>query len=325
MRQTVGVVSSAAFLAAALCAFPGEAPAQSFPSRAISISVPTPPGGPMDTMMRAVAGKASENLGQPVVIENRTGAGGIISNQTVLNAPADGYSVAAIYLSHATNVHMVPNLPYDTLKAFTPLVMVAKGPLVLMISSNVPAKNVGELIAYAKANPDKLNLGASAIGGASHLGGELFKLMTGLKMATVPYKGTASLLPDMLTGRVHVTIDSYLQYAPHAKTGQIRMLAVSSANRFELDPTIPAIGETVKGYEALAWWGLAVAAGTPPQITERLHKEFARALEDEGVKQRIRALGIVPGGGGAAEFQAFIRSEIAKWENVVKTAGLVQK
>lgn len=302
-----------------------SASAQTYPAKPISFAIPTPPGGPMDTMMRATLSKVSEYIGQPIIVEHKTGASGIIATQSVLRAPPDGYTLAGIYLSYATNVHIYPNLPYDTLKDIQPIILVAKGPLVLIVSGNVPAKNVAELIAYAKANPGKLNLGASATGGASHLGGELFKAMAHLDMQTVPYKGTSTLLPDMLTGRVQVTVDSYLQYLPHAKTGAIRMLAVSSAERFDIDKDIPAIAETVPGYETLAWWGIAVSSNTPPDIVNRLNREFARALQDEGVKERIRSLGIMPGGGSPAEFTAFIRSEINKWEGVIKSAGLVQK
>jgi len=309
-------------LALAACSV---ANAQKYPSSPISIAVPTPPGGPMDTMMRSLAAKMTANIGQNVIIENKTGGSGIIASQTALRPPADGYSVAGIYLSHATNVHMFPKLPYDTLKDFTPVFLVAKGPLFLIVSKDVPANNVAELIAYAKAHPGKLNMGLSALGGASHLGAELFKAMTGINIQMVPYKGTASLLPDMLEGRVQVTIDSYLQYLPHAKTGAIRMLGVSSRNRVDIDPSIPAIGETVPGYEALAWWGLAVSSDTPPQIVNQLNSIAAKALEDKEVREKISALGIVPGGGTPADFSALIKSEITKWESVIKNAGLVQK
>jgi tripartite-type tricarboxylate transporter receptor subunit TctC len=309
-------------LGLATCA---AANAQNYPSSPISIAVPTPPGGPMDTMMRVLAAKMAENIGQQVIIENKTGGGGIIATQSALRTPADGYSVAGIYLSHATNVHIYPKLPYDTLKDLTPVILVAKGPLVLLVNKDVPVNSVAELIAYAKANPGKLNIGASALGGASHLGGELFKAMAGVDMQMVPYKGTTALIPDILEGRVQVTIDSYLQYLPYAKTGAIRMLGVSSANRIDVDSSIPAIAETLPGYETLAWWGLAVSSTTPADIVSRLNKEAARALENIEVKQKIGVLGIVPGGGTPAEFSMFIRSEIAKWESVIKNAGLVEK
>lgn len=321
MPKTI-VRFAALFLGLAICA---AANAQNYPSSTISIAVPTPPGGPMDTMMRVLAAKMAENIGQKVIVENKTGGGGIIASQSALRTPADGYSVAGVYLSHATNVHIYPRLPYDTLKDFTPVVLVAKGPLVLLVNKDVPVKTVAELIAYAKANPGKLNIGASALGGASHLGGELFKAMTGVDMQMVPYKGTTALIPDILDGRVQVTIDSYLQYLPHAKTGAVRMLGVSSANRIEVDPSIPTIAETVPGYEALAWWGLAVSSATPAQIVRQLNKEAARALQDKEVKQRISALGIAPEGGTPAEFSMFIQAEIAKWESVIKNAGLVEK
>ena len=299
--------------------------AQKYPSSPITIAVPTPPGGPMDTMMRVLAAKMTANIGQNVLVDNKTGGSGIIASQTALRTPADGYAVAGIYLSHATNVHMLAKVPYDTLKDFAPVVLVAKGPLFLIVNKDLPVKNVAELIAYAKANPGKLNMGLSALGGASHLGAELFKAMTGVDIQMVPYKGTASLLPDILDGRIQVTIDSYLQYLPYAKTGAIRMLGVSSANRIDVDPSIPAIGETVPGYETLAWWGLAVSSATPPQIVSQLNEMAGRALEDKGVKEKISALGIVPGGGTPADFTKLIESEIAKWESVIKNAGLVEK
>ncbi|MEJ0069819.1 MAG: tripartite tricarboxylate transporter substrate-binding protein [Pseudomonadota bacterium] len=226
--------------------------AQTYPSSRITIAVPTPAGGPMDTMMRALAMKLSENVGQPVIIDNKTGASGIIATQSVLQVPADGYSVAGVYLSHATNLHTNPRLPYDTLTSFAPVMLVAKGPNVLVVHKDVPATTVAELIAYAKAHPGKLNVGASTTGGGSHLGAELLKMMTGIDMQTVPYKGTAALIPDLITGRVEVTLDSYQQYLPFAKEGSIRMIGVSSAQRFEIDPSIPAIAETVPGYERSA-------------------------------------------------------------------------
>jgi tripartite-type tricarboxylate transporter receptor subunit TctC len=311
-----------AFCAASSLAVPAQA--QNYPTRPITIAVPTPPGGPMDTMMRAVADKMSETMGQPVIIENKTGAGGVLASSSALASP-DGYTIAGIYLSHATNIFFNPKLPYDTLKDFAPVALVAKGPLVLLVNKSVPAKNVAELITYVKARPGQLNIGASAMGGASHLGAELFKSMAGLDMPTVPYRGTAVMISDILSGRVQVTIDSYLQYVPYAQSGAIRFLAVSTPNRFENDPSIPTIAETVPGYDATAWWGLAVSSATPPAIVAKIHDGVVRALADKGVQEKIRALGISPGGGSQAEFTALIKSEIDKWGKLIKSAHLAIK
>lgn len=320
-----------AVLLLALCiswALVADATAQTSPfpaGKPITFVVPTAPGGPTDTMMRAIATKMSENVAQTIIVENKSGAGGIIAAQHVSRAPADGYTVLSVYMSHAVNLHIQPNLPYDTLAAFAPVMLVAKGPLVLVVNSKVPAKNVAELVAYGKANPGKLNFAASALGGASHLGGELFKRMSGIDMQIVPYKGTSATLPDMLAGRVDITLDSYQIYSPHAKTGAVRLIGVSSERRIDLDPNLPAVAETLPGYEAAAWYGVLVPAGTPADIVERLHREFTRALADETVRSRIKGLGFVPGGGTSSEFAAFIRSEIKKWESVVANAGLKQK
>lgn len=307
--------------------FIGNANAQapSFPSKPITFIVPNPPGGPTDTLVRTIAAKMSENLRQTIVIDNKSGAGGIIAAQFVSRAPPDGYTLGCVYLSHATNLHVRRDLPYNTLNAFRPVTLLAKGSLVLLVSSKVPAKSVAELIGYAKANPSKLNYAASGLGGASHLGGELFKALAGIDMQVVPYKGAATLIPDLITGRIDLTISGYQQYVEHIKSGAVRALGVSAAERFDAAPDLPAISNTVPGYDVSAWYGVLVPAGTPTEIVERLHREFARALADASVKLRIQSLGLAPGSMTPAAFGGFIQAEINKWGPIVVNAGLVEK
>lgn len=314
-------VSSASLAFIALSA--PQAHAQAYPSKTIRFVVPYPAGGPLDTVARLLGAKVGESVGQPVVVENKPGAGGNIGADIVAKSPADGYTILmGAVATHAINPSLYKSIPYDPIKDFAPVTQVASTPNVLVVNPGVPAKDVKELIAYAKANPGKLSFGSGSIGSAGHLAGELFKATAGVDMVHVPYKGAAPAMQDLIGGRIQLMFDNLASSLGQVKAGKVRALAVTTAKRSPLAPDLPTIAETgVPGFDISTWFGIFAPAGTPKPALDRLHAEFAKALAAADVRDRMTSMGAEPVGNTPDEFAAFVRSEGEKYSKVIRASG----
>lgn len=301
----------------------GAASAQAYPDKPIRMVVPFPAGGTTDILARAVAQKLSESLGQQMIVDNKPGAGGNIGAQEVARAAPDGYTlVMGTVGTHAINPSLYKKMPYDHVKDFAPVSLVASVPNLLVVHPSVPVNSVKELIAYVKANPGKLNFASSGNGTSIHLSGELFKTMTGVQMTHVPYKGSAPAVTDLLGGQVQLMFDNMPSALPHAKGGKLKPLAVTAAKRFPGTPDIPTIAEAgVPGYEASSWFGVLAPAGTPKEIVNKLSTEIAKALKTPEMTKRLEEQGAQAVGSTPEEFAAHIKAETAKWAKVVKESG----
>ncbi|MBB3178573.1 tripartite tricarboxylate transporter substrate binding protein [Variovorax sp. Sphag1AA] len=321
-RRTLAI---APLLCAAIATLAAIAPAQAqtFPTKPMTIVVPASPGGAIDLAARLIGQKMSESWGQPVVIDNRTGATGIIGTDFVAKSPPDGHTLALVASSHAINPLMVKKLPFDTLKSFEPVVQTHAVPLVLVVAPSFPAKNLKELIAYGKAHPGQLSFASSGSGGAPHFSGELFKSMTGIDMVHVPYKGSTLAHPDLLSGRVSLMFDTLAAVSTQVKAGKLRALAVTTSKRVAMLPDVPTMAEAgLPGYETSTWGGLLAPAGTPKPVVAKIAAETTRILALPDVKQRLMDAGVEPVGGTPEQFSAFIAQEMGKWAKVAKDAGI---
>jgi len=321
-RRTFVLATVAA--AGALSLAPLAAQAQAaFPSKPITIIVPFSAGGTTDILARVVGLHMGTDLGQPVVVDNRAGAGGNIGGQAAARAPADGYTLfMGTVGTHAINQSLYKKMPFDPIKDFAPLSRVAMVPNLLVVNPGQPYKSVKELIAYGKANPGKINFGSSGNGSSIHLSGELFKQMTGVDMQHVPYRGSAPAVSDLLGGQISVMFDNMPSAIQHVKGGKLRALAVTTAKRSPALPDVPTIAEAgVPGYEATSWFGLLAPAGTPAPIVAKLNAAILKALADPEVKKKLAEQGAESHGEKPEEFAAFIKSETAKWGKVVKESG----
>jgi tripartite-type tricarboxylate transporter receptor subunit TctC len=308
--------------AAALPALSQIACAQSYPSQQLRWVVGFPPGGGADTVTRIMARWLSERLGQPVIIENKPGAGTNISVQAVVNAPPDGYTLLFVAASAAVNMSLFENIPFNLLRDIAPVSGLIDFPLVMIVHPSIPAKTVAEFVAYAHAAPAKISMASFGAGSTSHVAGELFKSMTGVELVHVPYRGSAAALTDMISGQVQVMFDVMTSALPHIQTGALRPLAMASKTRFDGLPNVPTIGETVRGYEANSWCGVGVPRGTPPEIIERLNHDINAGLANPGVKAQLTKVATTPIVFTPAEFGAYMASEVEKWGKVVKAAGV---
>jgi tripartite-type tricarboxylate transporter receptor subunit TctC len=299
------------------------APAQTYPDKPIRLVVPFPAGGTTDILARAVGQKLGEHLGQQVVVDNKPGAGGNIGSDIVAKSAPDGYTlVMGTVGTHAINASLYKKMPYDHIKDFVPVSLVALVPNILVVHPSVPANSVKELIAYAKANPGKLNFASSGNGTSIHLSGELFKTTAGVEMTHVPYKGSAPAVTDLLGGQVQLMFDNMPSALPHVKAGKLKALGVTTAKRFPAAPDIPTIAEAgVPGYEASSWFGVLAPAGTPKEIVNKLSSEIAKILQTPEIKERLLSQGAEPVGNTPDQFAAFIKAETAKWAKVVKESG----
>lgn len=297
--------------------------AQNFPTKPMTIVVPASPGGAIDLAARLIGQKFTEAWGQPVVIDNRAGATGIIGTDLVAKSAPDGHTLALVASSHAINPSMVKKLPFDTIKSFEPVVLTHVVPLMLVVSPSVPAKSVTELVAYGKAHPGELSFASSGSGGAPHFSGELFKTMAGLDMVHVPYKGSTLAHPDLLSGRVSLMFDTVAAINTQVKAGKVRALAVTTAKRASVAPNVPTMAEAgMPGYETSTWGGLLAPAGTPKPVVAKLNAEVNRILAMPDVRQKLLDAGIEPGGGSPQQFTDFIVHEMGKWGKVAKDAGI---
>jgi tripartite-type tricarboxylate transporter receptor subunit TctC len=298
------------------------AQAGGFPDKAIRIVVPFPPGGATDAAARLVAVKMSEHWGQPVVVDNRAGAGGNVGSDLVAKAPADGYTlVMGVTGSHAINTSLYSRMPYDPVADFVAISQVAVVPNVLVVHPSVPAKNLAELVALAKKEPGKLNYASLGNGTAAHLGMEMLKAEAGVDITHVPYKGSAPAVSDLLAGQVQMMVDGLPSALPHVKAGKLRAIALTSLRRSPSLPDLPTIAESYPGFYADAWSGLFAPKGTPQPVVDKLSAEVQRILRLPEVREKLAALGAEPVGSTQAEFAAHVKKEIDKWAKVVKTSG----
>jgi tripartite-type tricarboxylate transporter receptor subunit TctC len=310
----------------ALTLVAGTALAQGWPSRPVKLMVGVPPGGPTDTVARAIAPDLSDALGQPVVVENRPGASAVIATDAVAKSAPDGYTLAFIYITHATNPALMEKLPYDTLRDFAPVSMVGWQSMVLLAHPSFPAKSVKALVDLAKARPGAIDYGASDSGSAPHLAGELFKMMASVDLTPVYYKGTAPALTDLIAGHIPLMFVSNVSALPHVKSGKLKALAVTGRTRAAVAPDIPTVAESgLSGYEVYGWYGIAAPAKTPRAVIDRLQAEVAKIARNPKMKERLAGQGLELVGNTPEEFDAFIRGEVAKWGEVLKRAGLKPK
>jgi tripartite-type tricarboxylate transporter receptor subunit TctC len=317
-RNLLRATALGAISSTALTTLARPAIAQTYPARPLRWVVPYPPGGATDIVARIVGAYLTESLGQQVVIENRPGAGNNLGTEAVVNAAPDGHTFLLVNPANAINATLYKKLSFNFLKDTIQVAGIIRVPNVMEVHPSVPAKTVAEFIAHAKANPGKINWATSGNGTSVHLSGELFKMMTGVDLLHVPYRGSAPALTDMLAGNVHVMFDNMPPSLPHIKAGKLRALGVTTAQRSSALPDVPTVGETVAGYEASAFFGLAVPKGTPAAIVDRLNRDVNAALRDPKVASRLADLGGIQIGGSSADFSKLVEGETAKWEKVIK-------
>jgi tripartite-type tricarboxylate transporter receptor subunit TctC len=300
-----------------------QAHAQAYPSKPIRFVVPYPAGGPLDTVARLLGAKVAESVKQPVVVDNKPGAGGNIGTEIVARSPADGYTILmGATATHAINPTLYKSIPYDAVKDFAPITQVAATPNILVVHPSVPASNVRELIAHAKANPGKLSFGSGSIGSAGHLAGELFDTLAGVDMVHVPYKGAAPAMQDLIGGQIQLMFDNLASSLTQVRAGKIRALAVTTARRSSFAPELPTVAESgLPGFDINTWFGVFAPAGTPREALDRLHAEFTRALAAPDVREKMLNLGAEPVGNKPEEFAAYIRAESEKYARVIKASG----
>ncbi len=310
-----------ALLAASAAA---AAQAQSWPEKPLRFIVPFPPGGSTDVVARALAEKLRDRLGQPVVVENRAGAGGTIGSDIAAKAAPDGYTLLiGTSSTHAIAPGVFSNPPYDPVRDFAPVTLVGAATVMLVTHPSVPAKSVADLIALAKADPKRLTFASSGTGGVSHLIGEYFKSRAGIEMLHVPYKGDTPMITDLIGGQVSLAFGTAVAFLPHVKKGALKALAVTSAKRSPIAPDLPTVADSgLPGFEALQWFGILMPAKTPAPIVERMNNELAVILATPEMRERFTSMGIEVSGGSAESFAQFMASEAQKWQRIAKDAGV---
>ena len=323
-RKTPLLIAPHSALGVALCVLGACAPAlaQQYPSRPVRLIVPFPPGGGNDIVGRLVAGKLGEGLGQQVVVDNRGGAGGTIGSDITAKAPPDGYTLLVNNISLAVNQTLFPKLPYDTLRDLAPISLIGRQANLLVVHASLQAKSVKELVDLARAKPGEVSYGSGGVGTASHLATEMLKLMTRTDMVHVPYKGLGPALTDLVGGRIQLIISTTASALPQIKSGKLRPLAVTTAQRTPFYPDLPTMSEAgIKGYEFSTWYGLLVPSRTPKNVIERLNAETRKALASPALKEQFGAQGLEAVSSTPQEFATYLRSEVEKWGKVVKASG----
>ena len=298
-----------------------DASAQTYPAKPVRIIVSTAAGGSADTLGRLLAQKLTAALGQSVVVENRSGSGGVVGTDVVAKSVPDGYTLLFAYHSHVINPSLYPKLPFDTVKAFAPITQVAVQAQVMNVHPTLPAKNVKELIALAKARPGQLLYGSAGSGSGGHLATEIFDSMAGIKMTHVPYKGSAPALIDVIAGQTQLMIATLITSLPHIRSGRLRAMGVTGLKRSPVLPDVPAIAETLPGYETVVSYFLLAPAGTPDEIVAKLNAESVKALKESDVVERLARDGADPVGNSPQETARYIAAEIDKWGKAVKASG----
>ncbi len=317
MRSFIALAAACAFAATAIAA-------DVYPSRPVRIVVPFPPGGPADVLARTVGDKLQATLGQPVVVDNRPGAGGNIGMELVAKAAPDGHTLALAPAGNLTvNPSLYRNVPYDVARDFAPVTVIAAVPNILVVNAQVPAKDLAELIAYAKANPGKLNFASPGPGSGAHLAGELLKSSAAIDMVHVPFSGIAPAVTAVVAGDVQVMFAGSSSAMPHVTAGKLRALGVASPKRIASAPALPTLAESgLPGFDVTSWYSIVAPAGTPPAVVERLQREIAKALDAPDVKTKLAGLGAEPVANTPSEFSAMIKVESAKWGKIVKDANI---
>jgi tripartite-type tricarboxylate transporter receptor subunit TctC len=308
--------------AVALPALSRLASAQTYPSRPVHLIVGYAPGGGTDIAARLIGQWLSERLGQPFVIENRSGAGGNIGTETAVHAPPDGYTLLLVSLANATNATLYDKLNYNFIRDIAPVAGIIRVPNVMEVNPGVPVKTVPEFISYAKANPGKVNMASAGNGSPPHVAGELFKMMAGVNMQHVPYRGGGAALADLLGGQVQVTFESTSSSIEYIRSGRLRALAVTTSTRSEALPDIPTLSDFVPGYEASSWYGIGAPKNTPADIIDKLNKEINAGLADPMIKARFADLGGMALSGSPADFGKLIAGETQKWSKVIRAANI---
>ena len=318
-----GPAGPSVLLAVLACAAAQPVFAQAYPTKPIRAIVPFPAGGGIDTVIRILAPKMGEQLGQQVVVDNRAGASGTLGTDIVAKSPPDGHTLLATFSSHPQNQILYRNLPFDTLRDFAPITVFGTVPNILVVNASLPVKNVKELIALAKARPAEVLYASIGPASPSHLSAELFNAMAGVKMTHVPYKGAAPSMVALVAGETQLTFTTVLVAVPYVKAGRLRALGVASLKRSPAMPGVPTIDEAgVKGYDSTAWWGLLAPAKTPKPVLDRLYAVTVSAINQPEIRERLVQLGAEPSGMQPEAFDRLIRDDIAKWGKVVKALGI---
>ena len=315
-------LSAATLAACALLASHQPVCAQAYPAKPIRFIVPQPPGGTSDILARAFAQKLAESTRQQVVVDNRAGASGTIGTDLAAKSTPDGYTLLLAYTTHTTTPGIYGKLPYDPVADFAPITVATAAPLLLVVHPKIPVTSVKELIAYAKTRPAELNFCSAGNGSGSHLAGELFNMMTGVKLTHIPYKGSGPAITELIGGQVQLMFAGIVPIDQHVKAGRVRGIAVSSSKRSSAIPQVPTIAESgLPGFEVVGWYGILAPARTPPAIIEQLHREFVKILQTPEIRDRLTSEGAEPVGNTPAEFTAFLKTDIARWAKVIKAAG----
>jgi len=308
--------------AAALPVISHFARAQTYPSRPVRIVLGFPPGGPSDVLARIIGQWLSDSLAQPFIIESRPGASGNIAAEAVIRSAPDGHTLLFVVPGNATSDALFDKLSFNFIRDTVPVAAISHGPLAMAVNPTMPVQTVPEFIAFAKSRPGQINFASPGNGSVIHLGGELFKMMTGVNMVHVPYRGNAPALIDLLAGQVQMMFADMPSSIEHIKAGKLRALAVTSTARSEILPGVPTVSEFLPGFEAGNWFGIAAPKNTPPEIVDKLNKEINVALADPKIKARLAVLGATAFTGSSPDFGKFIAAEAEKWSNVIRTAGI---
>jgi tripartite-type tricarboxylate transporter receptor subunit TctC len=296
--------------------------ADTYPSRPVHFIVPQAPASSTDIHARLIGQWLSDHLGQPFIVDDRPGAGGNVGTEAVVRSTPDGYTLLAVNSQNAISPTLYPDLSFDFIRDIAPIGQVSLAPMIMEVHPSVPANTVPEFIAYAKANPGKINMASAGVGGPQHLAGELFKSMTGLNLIHVPYRGSTPAVTDMLAGNVQLMFDVTPTALPQVRAGKLRALAVTTKERIEALPDIPPVADYLPGYEAAGWLGVGAPTGTPAPVIDTLNKQINAALADSMVKTRLTEIGVMVRGGTPSDFGKFIASETAKWGKVIRDAGI---
>ncbi|MFJ1257000.1 tripartite tricarboxylate transporter substrate binding protein [Cupriavidus sp. CuC1] len=321
------MISTKRWLAAAVAAtaaltLPALTLAQAFPAKPVKIVVPYPPGGTNDIVVRLLAQKLGDSMGQPFVVENKPGASGNLGAEQVARAAPDGYMLLLVTTGHSIHPSLYKNLRYNIKTDLTPVSELTRGPMLVMVTPSLPYKTVQDVIAAAKAKPGSINFGSAGNGSSTHLATELLSSMAGVKMTHIPYSGSAPAMADVMAGNAQLVMDLMFSALPQVNGGKLRAIAITGAKRSPLLPSVPTVAESgVPGFETLAWNGLMAPANTPKPIIDKLNAEIHKALDAPEMKERLRAQGFEPSPGTPEQFGALIRSEIDRWAKVVKTSG----
>jgi len=317
------VLQAALAFAAVAAGLPLPAAAQAFPGKPVRIVVPFPPGGSTDLLARRIGEKLAAAWGQPVIVDNRPGAGGTLGADYVAKSPPDGYTLLmGVTGTNAISGALYPKLPYDVAKDFAPVSLVVSSPLVLVRNPAFPAKSLQELVAAARAKPASISFGSPGNGTSMHLTGEMFKLAAKVSMLHIPYRGSAGALQDLMGGQIETMWGDFLVVWPQLEAGKLQPIVVTSKERHKMLPNVPTVAESgYPGFEALSWQGLFAPAGTPPALVEQLNREVNKALASADIQDYFGSRGFALGGSSAAEFQAFIQGEVQKWTRIVKASG----